>query len=388
MKFLGLILRNVRRNPIRTFLTVGSLTVSLFLSMVLISFSTMNAEAAKSVRGFNRVTVMSSQGFAAAVPIALRRDLDAMPEVVATTPFSWYGGKYNEEVMPFAQFGVDPATFFQVYDEMTIPADQLKAWQDDKAGAIIGRKLAEDRKIRVGDPLPLKDGVYPVNLNTTVRGIYDGPANRDLRTCYFHWDYLDESLRNGGSSGASGNAGMLFARCRDEDQMAGLCRRIDAMTLSSNSPTKSQSEEAFANMFNEMAGDFRWIIVGIGLAVGVSLLCVAGNAMAMALRERTTEVAVLRAIGFQGSLVVALVLAEAVVIAGLGGLLGAIGCKLLWDYVDLSQFSGGFLPFFYVPWSTALMGLAASLAIGLASGLVPAILAARLSVVDGLRKVV
>ncbi|WP_435015973.1 ABC transporter permease [Tundrisphaera sp. TA3] len=388
MKFLGMVLRNVRRNPIRTFLTVGSLTISLFLSMILISFSTMGAESAQSARGFNRIAVLSSQGFTSPVPIALRREVDAMPEVVATTPFSWYGGKYNEEPMPFAMFGVDPATFFEAFDEFTIPADQLAAWKVDKAGSIIGRKLAESRNLKVGDPLPLKDGVYPINLNTTIRGIYDGPSNRDLRTCYFHWEYLDEGLRNNGNAGMSGNAGMLFARCKDAGQMAAVCRRIDASTLSSNNPTKSQSEEAFANMFNEMAGDFKWIIIAIGLAVGISLLCVAGNAMAMALRERTTEVAVLKAIGFQKPLVIGLILAEAVSIAALGGLFGAIGCKLLCDVVDLSEYSGGFLPFFYVPWSTALIGMGASLFIGLASGLVPAIRAAQLSVVNGLRKVV
>ncbi len=139
--------------------------------------------------------------------------------------------------------------------------------------------------------------------------------------------------------------------------MASLCRKIDEAYANSDSPTKTQTEEAFGQMFAEMAGDFQWIIVFIGLAVGISLLCVSANAMAMALRERTTEIAVLKAIGFGKPLIVGLILAESVMIAGIGGLVGAIGIKLLCDYVDLSKYSAGMLPFFYVPWTTALGGL-------------------------------
>ncbi len=379
--------RNARRNPIRSFLTIASLAVSLFLSMVLISFSTLNGEVAKSTRGKNRVIVMSSQGFTQPVPIARINEIEAMPGVTGATPFLWYGGKYNEEVMPFAQFGVDPAAFFRIYDDLTIPADQLKAWQGDKAGCVIGRKLAEERKIKLGDPMPLKDGAWPVNMNLTVRGIFDGPPNQDLRSVYYPWSYLDESLKVK-NAGAAGNAGIIVLRCKDQVQMAELGRKIDEASINSDSPSKSQTEEAFNQMFAEMAGDFRWIIIAIGLAVGVSLLCVAANAMAMALRERTTEVAVLKAIGFGKPLLIGLVLADALLIAGVGGLIGAIGSKVLFDFVDLSRYMSGFLPFFYIPWTTAIGGLLASLAVGLFSGLFPAIRASRISVVNGLRKVV
>jgi putative ABC transport system permease protein len=389
MKFLGMILKNVRRNPIRSFLTVASLGVSLSLAMVLISFSTINAEMSQSVREYNRIIVMSDQGFTQPVPIARLAEVAALKEkgVTDVTTFSWYGGKYKNEVMPFAQFGVEPLTFFKIYNEYRLPADQLKAWQDDKAGCVIGRKLASERDIHLGDELPLEDGVAPTNLILRVRGIFDGPSNGDLRACYFHWLYLDDKLKIE-KKGGSGNAGVIVARCQQPGQMAGICKQIDEANASSDAPTKTQSEEAFAQMFSEMVGDFKWIIIGIGLAVGVSLLCVTANAMAMALRERTTEVAVLKAIGFGKSLVVSLILAESVLIAGIGGVLGAIGIKLFCDAVDISRFSSGFLPFFYIPWSTAIGGLIVSLAIGLFSGLFPAIQASRLSVVNGLRKVV
>ena len=387
MKFLAMILKNSRRNPIRSFLTVASLAVSLSLAMLLISFQTINGEMMQSVRGFHRIIVMSAQGFSQPVPYARVAEVRAMAGVDQATPFSWYGGKYNEEVMPFAQFGVDPEAFFPINDELTIPDDQLKAWKEDKAGCIIGRKLAEDRKVKVGDPFPLKDGVYPINLNLTVRGIYDGPSNRDLRACYYNWEYVDEGLKKVSNSG-SGNAGVIFIRCKDESQMASIIRKIDENYANSDSPTRTQSEEAFGAMFAEMAGDFKWIILFIGLAVGISLLCVSANAMAMALRERTGEIAVLKAIGFGKPLVVGLILAESVLIAGLGGLIGAIGMKVFCDYFDLAKYTGGFLPFFYVPWSTAIGGLLVALGIGVFSGLFPAMRASQLSVVNGLRKVV
>lgn len=387
MKYLSLILQNARRNPIRSFLTVGSLAISLFLSMILISLSTVGGEVARSARGKNRIIVMSSQGFAQPVPYARVAEIAALPGVDGVTPFSWYGGKYNEEVMPFAQFGVDPEKFFTIYDELSLPAAELKGWQADRAGCVVGRKLAIDRKLKVGDLLPLKDGVYPFNLGLTVRGIYDGPPNRDLRACYFNWLYLDEGLKEI-RSGAAGNAGTIFVRCKDQDKMKSLSARIDENYSNSDTATKTQTEEAFSNMFAEMAGDFRWIIIAIGLAVGVSLLCVAANAMAMALRERTTEVAVLKAIGFGKPLVIGLILAESLLIGGVGGLLGAIGCKVFCDVVDISKYTAGMMPFFYVPWSTAIGGFVVALGIGVFSGLFPAVRASQISVVNGLRKVV
>jgi putative ABC transport system permease protein len=311
-----------------------------------------------------------------------------MDGVAAVTPFSWYGGKYGEETMPFAQFGVDANTIFTIYDELTIDPEQLKGFQEDKAGCVIGRKLAEDRNLKVGDPLPLKGDLYPFDLNLTIRGIYDGPPNRDRRMCMFHWGYLDEGLKRDFQTSRSGNAGIVVVKCKDADRMASLCKKIDAAYANTDTPTRTQTEEAFGKMFGEMMRDLQWLIAGIGMAVVVSLIFVAGNAMAMALRERTTEIAILKAIGFDRSLVLFLVLAEAVLVAGLGGLLGSFGCKFLCDAVDVAQYSAGTLPFFYVSWTTAIEGLVVSLLIGLASGFVPAVLAARLSVIQGLRKVV
>jgi putative ABC transport system permease protein len=388
MKYFTYIARNARRNPVRSLLTIASMAISLFLMMILVAFFAINSEVAAARRGYHRILTLNSQGFAGLVPIARVREIAALDGVIAASPYLWYMGKYRDEIIPFAQFGVDADTVFTVRDELSIAPDQLKAFREDKAGCVLGRKLAEARGLKVGDPLPLKADLYPFSLNLTIRGIYDIPPNSDRPACLFHWEYLDEGLKRDHQGQMSGNAGMIFTKCRNADVMTRLARQIDAMYINSDTPTRTQAEDAWILQFSEMMGDLKGLIQKIGLAVVVSLLCVAGNSMAMSLRERTTEIAVLKAIGFSKPLVLSLVLAEAMLVAGLGGVIGALGCKLLCDMVDVAQFTGGFLPFFYVSWPTALQGLAVSLFIGFWSGFVPAVRAAELSVVNGLRKVV
>jgi putative ABC transport system permease protein len=388
VKYLKYILRNARRNPVRSLLTIASVAISLMLVMILVSFFAINGEVAASSRVYNRIITMSSQGFGGKVPIARATEIAAMDGIVATSPFIWYGGKFNEEVVPFAQFGVNAETFFPIYNEFTIPPAQLRAFKDDKAGCVIGRKLAQDRKFKIGDPLPLKGDIYPFDLTLVIRGIYDGPTNRDLRMCVFHWSYLDEGMKRDFQGRGSGNAGIVVVKCKSGDAMASISRKIDEQYLNSDTPTRTMTEEAFTKMFEDMMGDLKGIMQWIGFAVCFALIFVSGNAMAMALRERTTEIAVLKAIGFGNQLILFLVLAEAMLVAGIGGVIGAFGSKALFDAVDISPYSAGFLPFFFISWTTALLGLVASLLIGFVSGIIPAFIASRRSVVMGLRKVV
>jgi putative ABC transport system permease protein len=396
MKYLNYILRNIGRNPVRSVLTVASTAICLFLMMILVSFFAMNDEVSSGSRIHNRIATLNANGFAGMVPIHYVAQVAALDGVKATTPFNWFGGKYKDEVVPFGQFCVDPKTVFVVMEELTLPPDQLKAFQDNRDACIIGRKLATEKNLQVGDPLPLKGDLYPVDLLLKVRGIYDGPSDRDLRMCLIRYDTFDDSLKRvviaGNSSrpanaNRSGNAGMIFTKCKSAGVMAAVSKTIDDMFRNSEAPTRTQTEEAFGKMFEEMMGDLRTMIRVIGLAVVFSLLCVSGNAMAMSIRERTAEVAVLKAIGFEKGLILFIVLTESMLVAGIGGALGSLGSKALFEVVDLSRYTAGFLPFFYIPWSVALQGLAVSLFVGFASGFLPAMRAAHLSVIDGLRRV-
>jgi putative ABC transport system permease protein len=377
-------------------MSIASTGACLFPMMILVSFFAISEEVNSSARIYNRIVTINANGFDAVVPISYVKKVAQHKGIVAASPFNWYGGKYQDAVTPFSQFGVDPNTIFRILDEFTIPPEQLAEFQKIKFGCVIGRKLAEDRTIKVGDSLPLQADLYPVDLSLRVCGIYDGPANRDLRMCFFHFEYLDDKLKReirATSPGApigptdAGNASMIVAKCKSSDLMPTLCKTFDDLFRNSEYPTRTQTEEVFGKMFDEMLGDLRGIVHLITLAVVFSLLCIVGNAMAMAMRERTGEVAVLKAIGFDRILILFLVLTEATLVAGTGGALGSLGCKVVCELVDLSQFTAGFLPVFYIPWSIALQGLAVSLFIGFISGLIPAIRAANLSVVDGLRKI-
>jgi putative ABC transport system permease protein len=372
---------------VRSLLTIASMTISLTLMMILVSFFAINGEALAAGRPYNRIFVLNSMGFGGALPVVRVREVSAMSGVVAVSAMSWFGGKYGDERVPFAQFGVDADQFFRIYDDLKVPPDQLRAFQEDKAGCVIGHKLAEERGIKLGDPLPIKGDIFPVDLKLNVRGIYQAPNYQDPRMNVFHWEYMDEMLKTSRAS-LAGNAGAIVAKLRDAEMIPAVCHRIDEQYLNSDTPTMSQSEEAFGKMFLEMFGDLQTMMRNIGVAVVFSLICVSGNAMAIALRERTTEVAVLKAIGYSSQLVLFLVLAESMIVSGIGGLLGTLGPKALFDSFDISPYTGGFLPFFYVPATTAAMGLVFALVIGFISGIIPALRAANLSVVDGLRKVV
>ncbi len=404
MKYFGYVFRNIRRNPIRTTLTICSIAMCLFLVMTLGSYVMMGDEAAGSANQYNRLLTMSSQGFTQPVPFADVAEVSRMEGVAtvgdslpadiefkdrpAVSPFSWYGGKYQDESMPGAQFGIDGDTVFSIMTEMKLPLDQLKAFRADPSGCVVGKKLAADKKLKIGSSYNLKSTIYEYDLKLTIRGIYDAPENRDNRMCFFHWKTLDEGLRKNHGGRGSGNAGSIYFKCKDASAMPVLIKKVDDAFRNSATPTKTQTEEQFAKMFSEMLGDLQKYILFVGIAVGMSLICVCAVAIAMSMRERTTEVAVLKAIGFGQNLVLFLVLLESFIVAFIGGFIGTFGTKLLFTFFDPGKFIPQFLPLFYVPWTLAIGGLIGGGVVGIVSGAIPAFQASRLSVIQGLRKVV
>ena len=260
---------------------------------------------------------------------------------------------------------------FDVFSEFTVPPEQLSAWQKDRTGCIVGEKIARKRGWNVGDQIVLKGDIYPVNLELTIDGIYTGPSNSDQEMLWYHYAYLDELLKKSRSQFA-GNAGTLFVKAKSPEQMPELMRAIEARFANSESPVRAMTEQAFRQMFTEMLGNIRAYIRNVSLAVVASLVCVAGNAMAMSLRERTREVAVLKAIGFSRFLVLALVLVEAVVIAMAGGLVGVLAARFLFSFSDITLSGIPGFSAFYVPWTSVIFGLMLAAAVGFASGIIPA----------------
>ena len=385
MKSLKYIWRNVTRNKLRTTLTIFSIGFSLALMTVLHGYMAMQKVWGREAKKNNRIVVMNIQGFSGELPIANVDRIRNIEGVRAAVPYSWYGGDYQEERMPFAQFATDAQEAFNVWDEFEIDADELRAWQDERQGCVADRKLAAKRGWEIGDRIPIQGTLYPFDLDLKLCGLYDAPVYSD--SIWFHWKYLDEGLKQMNSFG-TGNSGTIFAKADSAAVIPRIIESIDNRFASSQNPTRTQTEEAFAQMFTDMLGNIQFYILVIGLAVVFSLSLVTGNAMAMSIRERTTEVAVLKAIGFPRGRVLGMILGESCLISFLGGILGiGLGCLFL---EALHSVSSQFFPFGIADmaglWLLYLLTIAVG--IGLVSGLVPAVHAAQLSVVNGLRQVV
>lgn len=384
MKLLTYIWRNITRNKIRSLLTILSVGFSLALMTVLYGFMASQETWKNGASLANRIVIMNVQGFSGKVPISMVDDVRRTEGVDAAVPYTWFGGTLQEETMPFAQFATDSEQVFQVWPELKITDEELAAFRSNRRGCVIDRRIAEKRDWKIGQRIPLKGTFYPVDLELELVGIFDAPKNTD--SLWFNWTYLDESLR-ALESDAAGNSGTIFARVHEAPKIPNVIKVIDERFANSETPTRSQTEAAFAQMFVDMLGNVQVMIRLIGLLVVLCLSLVAANSMAMAMRERVTEIAVLKAIGFSRQRVLVMVLGEAFMVSFLGGTLGvAMGCVLLhMMHLALPQQ----FPFTIIemmgPW--ILYGFAVAAGIGIISGLVPAIQASRLSVINGLRRV-
>jgi putative ABC transport system permease protein len=353
---------------------------------IMYGYLAMQNVAEREAAKHDRIVVLNKLGFAAPLPIAHAEKIGRMDGVVAATPFSWFGGNYKSQRALFAQFGVEPKTVFDIFEEYEIPDDQVEAFKKDRQGCVVDRALAEQMEWEIGERIPLEGTIYDYDLDLRLVGIFEAPGNTG--SLWFNWNYLDEELKKSGTF--SGNAGSIYARCKVSDDVALVSEEIDAEFANSENATRTRTEAAFQRMFADMLGDVQTYIRFISLAVVFALALVAATAMAMSMRERTTEVAVLKAIGFSKLRVLSLVLGESTIIALLGGILGlagGLGALHLFSKVPIAA------ALFPIP-VTALAGvwliglLVVAAAIGFTSGLVPAVMAAQLSVVNGLRRVV
>jgi len=387
MKLLIYIWRNVTRNKLRSSLTILSVGFSLALMTILYGFLAMQRAAQAEADKHNRLVVLNKVGFAALLPIAHVDRIRQLDSVEAATPFSWFGGNYKGQQMPFAQFGVDPESVFDVFDEYEIAADQEAAFQRERQSCVADRTLAEQMGWQTGERIPLEGTIYPYDLDLRLVGTFQATANTG--SLFFNWHYLDEELKKGAAD-FSGNAGAVYVKCKVTGDVAVVSEEIDNRFANSDNTTRTRTEAAFQQLFADMLGDVQAYIRYISLAVVFALALVAATAMAMSMRERTTEVAVLKAIGFTKTRILSMVLGESTLIALIGGMFGVVGglaalhglanvpsAALFFSFPVLSLIG---------PWLFGMIAVAA--AIGFVSGVFPAVLAARLSVVDGLRRVV
>jgi putative ABC transport system permease protein len=376
---MRLVIANLGRHKMRSVLTILSVALALFLFASLRSVTTTLAATAQ-FGGARRLVTLNATGLVFPLPLAYGNRIKALPGVTGLSWANWFGGKYGDGKTFFANFAVDPVSYLAIYPEIVLPAEQKQAFIQDRTGALIGKRLLSRYGWKLGQNVTLQGTIFPGDWTFTIRGVYTptDPAIGD-DVLIFHHDYFDERI------GRAGIAGWYIVEIDDASHAPAIAKSIDEMFRNSSSPTKTGTEREFQASFATMWGNVSFLMSTIGLAVVFAILLVTANAMMMSARERTGEIAVLKTVGFSDRLLFVLVMVEAGALALTGAALGLGGAKLLYPAINFN--GAGFLPGFNVAPSTLIIGVLVALGLMLASGLVPAIRAARLPIVQALRKV-
>ncbi len=381
MTLAQFVAKNAFRNRRRSVLTVLSITFSLLLLTVMMAiwrgFYIDQGAPDSALRIMTRHRV----SLAFFLPAYYRSKIRVLPGVTHVVPMTWFGGKYKDDRPEnfFAQFATDPSEYMDVAADKIVPAEQVKAWQQDRTGCLVDQALASKHHWKLGDRVVLLGNIFPTNLELTIRGIYTmDPPNNSL---YFHAKYLEESI-----SWFKDKAGFYFIRVNSSRDVARVSREIDDTFHNLPEPTKSESEKAFQLDFIATLGNVKAFIMGICGAVVFAILIVCANTMAMSIRERTRESAVLRTLGFTRRRLLSLCLAESVTIAVLGGAVGVLLAASLLYLIGKSPLPG--LPTaMKVTFPITLLSLAVAALVGLLSAVVPAYNASRTDIVEGLRHI-
>jgi len=379
MKFNRIILANLFRKKVRLVLTIGSFAVALFLfaflGVVRDAFSRDNLASANRLIIINRTSIINP------LPLSYRERILRIPGVKSVTHNNWFGGTYIEEKNFFPQFVIDPENQRQVVPEFVVPDDQWKAFLRDREGAIVGARTMERFHWKVGDRIPIKTPVWG-SWEFNIDGVYHGTRPGDDETQFwFQWDYFEERV----PQTSKGQIGWYVLRIDNPDDAPRIAKAIDTEFANSPYETKTETESTFAAGWVKQFGNIKFLIVTIGAVVFFTLLLVTGNTMAISVRERTGELAVLKAIGFSDRKVLGFVLGESLVIAVVGGLLGL--ALALVAVPLLSRALSGIVPVLILSPTILLAGFVAALFVGFISGFLPGLGAMRLRVVNALRRV-
>jgi len=380
MKFLPLLFANLRRKKIRTALTIGSFAVALFL-FGLLGAIRYGFRQGIDVAGADRLVVIGRTSMIQPLPIAYKDRLRRTPGVKDVAFAVWFGGVYQDPKNFFGQFAIVPDDWLVMYPEFKVSEEEWKAFKADRQGVVVGKKLSDRFGWKIGDRVPLQapsfmgGGSWEFN----VRGIYHGTRKNDDETQFWlQHQYLIEKA----PAFWKGIVGWYTVRIANPDAAPAVAKLIDEEFSNSANETRTQTESAFAASMVKQMGNIEFLILAIGSVVFFTLLLVTGNTMAISVRERTNELAVLKAIGYSDSFVLTIVLAESLLIATIGG---AIGLWLASVFVDFDPTSG--LLLLYLPPIGFVLGAVIALVTGMLAGLLPAITAMRLNVVSALRRI-
>jgi putative ABC transport system permease protein len=381
MRYCGLLFANLFRNRLRLALNIGSFAVALFLFSMLALVE--QGFSGADVAGVDLLVVTNRTSIILPLPFSYRNRILRIPGVKTVSFYNWFGGIYQDEKNGFAQFAIDVDDDRKVFPELAVPDLEWQTFVKDRQGAIAGASIAKRFGWKIGQRIPIKGTIFPGNWEFNLDGIYHGTRTGDDETQFwFQWKYLEERL----PAAKKGQVGWFTVQVDKPEDSSRIVRAIDNEFTNSPYETHTDSEKALAASLGKQMGNVGFLVLAIGAIVFFTLLLVTGNTMAMSVRERTGELAVLKASGYSDWFVMLLVLTESLMIAIVGGGLGLGAAKAFTEMSAMIPLKEA-VSLSYLPWSVLLMGLGVALAIGAASGFFPAMRALKLRVVEALRRV-
>jgi putative ABC transport system permease protein len=381
MKFFPLLWSSLWRKKIRTIFTLLSIFVAFLLFGVLMTIRQAFSFGV-DIAGADRLVLIHKVSLIMPLPVSYLDRLNTTEGVTLATHNTWFGGVYQDPSNFFAQIVVQPDPFLKLYPEYRVSPEHLAAWKADRQGALVGVDLAKRFGWKVGDRVPIQGTIWQPKQGQVwefnIAGTYDGEAGVDKTQFFFRYDYLDENRRGG-----AGAVGWYVVKIADASRAQEMGAKFDEMFANSSAETKTTTEKGFVEGFAKQVGDIGAIMIAILAAVLFTMMLVAANTMAQSVRERTSEVGVLKTLGFSNGSILCLVLSESLLITVLGG---ALGLGLAWIFVQQGDPTGGMLPIFVLPPRDVVMGVVLIGVLGLLAGLIPAMTAMNLKITDALRR--
>ena len=383
MYIFKLIIKNAFRHRLRTLLTlVGLMIAVLAYGLLQTVVDAWYAGAAAASNG--RLITRNSISLVFPLPVSYQSRIAGVDGVTKVGRSNWFGGVYQEPKNFFAQFAISD-NVLDMYPEFILPAEQKVAWLRDRKGCLIGRQLADQFGFKLGDVIPIKGTIYAGTWEFTVRGIFDGIDDTKVtRQMYFHWDYLNESVRKIAARRAD-QVGVYVLAVDNPENTAAISRAVDAEFKNSLAETLTETEQAFQLSFVAMSNEIIAAIRIVSYVVILIIMAVMANTMAMSARERTSEYATLKALGFGPGFLVLLILGESMAISLIGGAMGLLATPPV--AAVFKQVVGGIFPIFKVSQQTILLQVACAFAIAITAAIVPAWRASRVRIVEGLRAI-
>jgi putative ABC transport system permease protein len=388
MKYFRLIWRNVFRKKLRTTLTASSIILVLTLIVILASLLQAMQADPSGGRGANRLVVQHATGLGNFLHLSQRQRIEQIPGVVAASPETWFGGVYKDDRPEnwIGQLSADPDIYFdKIFDDAKIDPQVNAEWKATRNGFVAGKTIADKFHWKKGDHIILKGTYIPLNAEL----VYIGPFTAgDESNIFFHNEYLNQSSW----FGANKYTGLYYLKVDSAENVPRVAATIDKMFENSDTPTKTLTEKQFQLQFMEMMGNVKFLINGISLIILFAVTLIVANTVAMSARERVTEIAVMRTLGFSRGHILGFILSESVLMSLLGGILGVLLAEFL--FIPGLKAAGNktsisiWLVNFHVSPETLALAFAISVGVGILAGFIPAIRSSRLKIVDGLRQVV